>query len=254
MDLRGQRPHAGVLVGQGEPRLPFVGGDEIEAFEVQDVAPAAGHLAVGDAEDALRDGRGEPWNRPPVEDPVAEVAEHDSAGRCGCDLRSDPVRSGIRDAAVVDRIHPQEAVVTAHDGVFVRGGPGAVDDRPAVHAEPLEILQHEVLERVVPQHGREHHLRAGRAEVGRDDGRSADVIDTVVEADARRRRLGHTADHRRVGQAVDDGVADDMHRHPTKLGQGIAKAANVIPSASIKTRSFSTARSGGPASMMADEE
>ena len=44
-----------------------------------------------------------------------------------------------------------------------------------------------------------------------DDGSTADEVDAVVEANARGRRLGHAADHGRVGEAVDDGVADHMH-------------------------------------------
>ena len=45
----------------------------------------------------------------------------------------------------------------------------------------------------------------------RNHGSTADKVDAVVEANTRGRRLGHAADHGGVGEAVDDGVADDVH-------------------------------------------
>ena len=53
VELRRERADAGILVGHREPRLALVGRDQVEALEVEDVAPAARHLAVGDAEGAL---------------------------------------------------------------------------------------------------------------------------------------------------------------------------------------------------------
>ena len=53
VEVRGQRPNAGILVAERKARLALVRRDQVEALEVGDVAPAAGDLAVGDPETAL---------------------------------------------------------------------------------------------------------------------------------------------------------------------------------------------------------
>src|ERR1700738_5515101 len=52
VQLRRKRPHARVLVGEREPRLPLVRRNKVEALELEDITPAAGDLTVGNPEEA----------------------------------------------------------------------------------------------------------------------------------------------------------------------------------------------------------
>ena len=81
VQLQRQRPDRRVLVAQREAGLPLVRRDQVEALEVEDVAPAAGHLAVGDAEARWGACWRQLGDRLPAEDAVAEVAEDDRVGR-----------------------------------------------------------------------------------------------------------------------------------------------------------------------------
>ena len=53
VEVRSERPNAGILVAEREARLALVRRDQVEALELEDVAPAARDLAVGDPEAAL---------------------------------------------------------------------------------------------------------------------------------------------------------------------------------------------------------
>ena len=210
VQVGGKRAHAGVLVGERKARFALVRRKQVETLEFENVAPAACHLAVGDAVGAGRNGLGESRNRPPIENAVAEIAEHYGARRRAGEIVHDLLGLDVGDAAIVERVDLEQAVVAAHISVLVRGRPGVIDDRQRLHAGIGEVLKHEVLQGVVAEDGREGDLGAGGAQVLGDDGGAADEVDAAVEAHARRRRLGHAADHGRIRQAVDDGVADDM--------------------------------------------
>ncbi len=74
---------------------------------------------------------------------------------------------------------------------------GRVLSMSGLHLTPvlLKPFEHEILQRVVAEHGREGHVGAGGAQMLGDDAGAADVIDLLVEQDADRRRLGLAADH-----------------------------------------------------------
>src|SRR6516225_4926469 len=211
MQLDCQRPHPGILVGEGETRLALIGGQEVEALEFQNIAPTARHLAVGDAERALRDDARQSGDRAPVEDAMAKIAEHDRLGVHVCDLPGDHVRLLVGDAAVVERIDLEQAIVAAHIRILVRRRSRPIDDRHDIDARGFEVLQRELGERVVAQNRGERDLGAGGLEMLGHNARPADEVCAIVEPHARRRGLGHPTDHGRVGQAIDDDVADDVN-------------------------------------------
>ena len=59
----------------------------------------------------------------------------------------------------------------------------------------LKSFEHEILERVFAEHGREHDIGAGGSQMLGDDAGAADIIGPSVEQHADGRRLGLAADH-----------------------------------------------------------
>src|SRR6185437_14095917 len=105
----------------------------------------------------------------------------------------------------------------ADEGILLCRRTRAVDDRLHLNAHLREVLEHEILERVVAEHGRKGHVGSGRSEVRGDDGSATHEILPAVEAHAWRWRLRHAADHGGVREAVDDGVADDVRGDAAEL-------------------------------------
>src|SRR6185437_10830725 len=124
-----QRTYAGVLIGEREARLALVRRQQIEAFEIENVAPAARYLAVGDAERARRDRVGEAGYRAAVEDAVAEIAEDDGPRPVGGDVARNLIGLRIGDAAVVDGVDLEQPIIAADESVLVRGRARIVDNR-----------------------------------------------------------------------------------------------------------------------------
>ena len=185
---------------------------------------------------------------------MPEVAEHDDVGRRIADLLRQHSLNPLGDRAVVEGIHLEQVVTAGHDGILVRGRPRAVDDRRALDARLLEILERELRQRVVAKHGRERHLGAGRRHMLGDDTGAADEVLAAVEPHAHGRRLGHAADHGAVRIAVDDRVADDVNPDAPELVERAPISAVVSPSASRSASSFSVAIAGGSVSIRRDEE
>ncbi len=136
---RRQRPDAGILVGEREARLALVRRDQVEALELGDVAPAAGDLAVGDLEHAVRDRRDQRRDGAPVEDAVAEIAEDHRVGRALLHRVDERLQDVVGDRAVVERVDLQQAVAADDDRVLVGRRPRAVDDRTDIDAVRLQL-------------------------------------------------------------------------------------------------------------------
>src|SRR5262249_14656105 len=107
MQVRGKRTDASILIGERKAGFTLVRCQQIETFELQDVAPAARHLTVRDAKGATRNSLSEARYRAPVENAVAKVAEYDRACRRLGQIAHDLIGLGIRDTAIVERIHFQ---------------------------------------------------------------------------------------------------------------------------------------------------
>src|ERR1700720_54656 len=109
VQLRRKRPHARVLVGEREPRLPLVRRNKVEALELEDITPAAGDLTVGNAEDTGGNGAGHHRDGAPVEDAVPKITEHDRFCLHLLNLSGELLRLPVGYAAVVERVHLQQA-------------------------------------------------------------------------------------------------------------------------------------------------
>src|SRR5258708_15643146 len=89
-----------------------------------------------------------------------------------------------------------------------------------------EAVEYKALVSVIAENRGKRDLSAGGAQVLRHYASTADEISLPLEAHADGRRLRHPADHRRIGVAIDDGIADDVgadslqRRH--RIAQGLA--------------------------------
>ena len=229
MQLRSKRPHAGVLVGKRKARLALVGCDQVEALEIEDVAPPACNLAVGDPEGAGRQGADQLGDRAAVEDAVAKIAEHYCVAPSALDLFGHRSQDRIGNRPIIERIHLQQAVIAADKGVLLRRRPGTIDNRLRADAGLLEAVDDEIAHRIVAEHRRKSDLGPRRCEMSRYDSGAADKILAPIEPHARCRRLGHAADHRRMGEAVDDRIADDMHCDAAELAQELMQLLESDP-------------------------
>jgi hypothetical protein len=135
----------------------------------------------------------------------------------------------VGDRAVIECVDLQEPVIGADKSVFMRCRSGAIDDRANRDPGLLEAPEDEILHLVLAEDGRERHVRPRRCEMLGYDRRATDEILAAVEPHARGRRLGHAADHRRMGQAVDDGVADDMDGNAAEFTENLVQALEVDP-------------------------
>ena len=146
-----------------------------------------------------------------VEDAVTEVAVHDGVRGGPAHLQRELLEDLLGDGAIVERVDLQQPVAGDHDGVLARGRPRRVHDGQAADPVRRQVLEHLVLQRIVAEHGREHHVAPGRAQVLGHDGGAAREVLLGLEPHAHGRRLRHPADHAALGVAVDDRVADDVH-------------------------------------------
>lgn len=105
----------------------------------------------------------------------------------------------------------------------MRRGAGRIDDRLDVDAGGFEVVHHEILERVVAEHGGENHVRTRGPHVFGDHGGAAGVVLGPLIFHAERRRFGRAADERAVSVAVHNGVADDVNAHAAELLDGGAE-------------------------------
>ena len=198
-------------------------------MEIQDIAPAARHLAVGHAERILGQRGGQRRDGIAIVDTVAEIAEQHQIGRRIADLLGEMIEDALGDRAVVDLVDLQQAIAAGDDGVLVGGRAGTIDDRHALHARLRQIVEREFRERIFAQHRGKRHVRAGGLQVLGDDAGAADVVVLLLEAHAHRRRLGHAADHGALGEAVDDRVTDHMHLEAFELVEALAQIAEIDP-------------------------
>src|SRR5262249_50688434 len=75
----------------------------------------------------------------------------------------------------------------------------------------FEVVESELGERIISHYCRERDLGARRLEMLGHNARAADEVRPIVEPHARRRCLVHSANHGRIGQAIDDRVADNVN-------------------------------------------
>ena len=90
-----------------------------------------------------------------------------------------------------------------------------------------EVALDEFAGRVVAEHGRKGHARAGAGEMLGDDAGAADEILLLLEAHAHGRRLGAAADHGAARIGVDDGVADDVDAQVVEAVEHAAQAVEI---------------------------
>ena len=158
-----------------------------------------------------------------VEEAVPEIAEHRDIHRVRGELALELFEDFFGDRAVVEFVHLEHPVAVGDEGIFVRRGPGRIDDRLDVDADGLEVVHHEILERIVAEHGGENHVRTRGPHVFGDHRRTAGEILGPLIFHAERRRLGRAADERAVSVAVHNRVADDVDAHAAELLDGGAE-------------------------------
>src|SRR5262249_2889922 len=126
-------------------------------------------------------------------------------------LPGDHVRLFVGDAAVVERIDLEETIVAAYIRILVRRRSRPIDNRHDIDTRAFEVLQRKLGERGVSQYCRERDLGPRRLEMFGYDACAADEVRPIVESHAWRRGLVHSADHGRIGQAIDNRVADNVN-------------------------------------------
>ena len=144
-----------------EARLALIRCDQVEALEVENIAPATGDLAVGHLVGSLGNGGDQRRNGPAIEDTVAKIAEHHRFGGDLGDRLGHRRNDILGDRLVVERVDLEEPVTTGHNSVLVGGRPRPVDHGAAVDRTFRQPVEHEVLQAIITDDGRERHLSPG---------------------------------------------------------------------------------------------
>jgi hypothetical protein len=128
------------LVSEGEPRLAFIGSDQIEATELCDIAPSAGHLAVGDTITTIRDRLNELGNSTAIKYSMPEIAKHYSIDRGVAYRMRQLLQDMVGDRTVIQSIELQKAIAARDDCILVHSRSGRIDDRTTLNASLFKVF------------------------------------------------------------------------------------------------------------------
>ena len=99
----------------------------------------------------------------------------------------------------------------------------------AVDPMGFQVVQNEILQRVVAENGGENDIRARRAQMLRHHRGSAREVHFPFMLHTERRRLRGAANERAISVGIDNGVADDMDLNPLEFRQSGLEIAKIEP-------------------------
>src|SRR5262249_46028064 len=160
---QGHRPDGRILIAERETNLLLIRREKIESLKIQNISPAARHLAIGNLEHVGRQAGRELRNGLTIEDAVAKIREDDNINLVVRERILELFENLIGDWTIVQLIDFEHSIAARDINALLRCRTRMVDNRLNSYTLRGQVFQHEILQRVVAQDGREFDVRTGFA-------------------------------------------------------------------------------------------